>query len=59
MTIFCDAANLGGVMSLCMGFSISSVIEVIYFFTYRMHVDRQRYRIKHGGPEVALNEDRI
>ncbi|XP_021959702.1 pickpocket protein 28 [Folsomia candida] len=34
----------GGVMSLCMGFSITSLVEAIYFFTFRMHLDKKKMR---------------
>ncbi|XP_035716749.1 pickpocket protein 28 [Folsomia candida] len=33
---------LGGVMSLCMGFSIISLVEAVYFFTFRMHMDKKK-----------------
>ncbi len=35
-------SNLGGVMSLCLGFSLLSLIEVIYFFTMRQLIDRNK-----------------
>ncbi|CAL8109748.1 unnamed protein product [Orchesella dallaii] len=35
-------SNLGGVMSLCLGFSILSLVEVFYFFTMRMSIDKRR-----------------
>lgn len=38
-----NTANLGGVMSLCLGFSLLSLIEVIYFFTMRAMNDIKRY----------------
>ena len=28
-------ANIGGLMGLCLGFSLLSVVELIYFFTLR------------------------
>ena len=28
-------ANIGGLLGLCLGFSLLSVVEVIYFFTLR------------------------
>ena len=36
------AASFGGMVGLCMGFSILSGFEVIYFFTVRLLVDRHR-----------------
>lgn len=29
-------------MSLCMGFSIISLVEAVYFFTFRMHMDKKK-----------------
>ena len=34
----CVAANIGGMLGLCMGFSLLSVAELIYFFTVRWAV---------------------
>ena len=39
ISITCNEANrfkVGGLMGLCLGFSFLSVIEVVYWFTYRM-----------------------
>lgn len=41
-SFFTLSANLGGVMSLCLGFSLLSLIEVIYFFTMRQVIDRTK-----------------
>jgi preprotein translocase subunit YajC len=46
-------ANLGGVMSLCLGFSLLSLIEVVYFFTIRQINDRRRHA------KEAKNELRV
>ncbi len=35
-------AAFGGIVGLCMGFSILSGFELIYFFTIRLLVDRTR-----------------
>ncbi|TRY68216.1 hypothetical protein TCAL_16470 [Tigriopus californicus] len=35
-------AAFGGIVGLCMGFSLLSGAELIYFFTLRMFVDRQK-----------------
>lgn len=39
---FLFTANVGGVLSLCLGFSLLSVVEVFYFFTMRMSIDKKR-----------------
>lgn len=39
-----ETANLGGVMSLCLGFSLLSLIEVIYFFTLRQMNNMKRFK---------------
>ena len=41
------AANLGGIMGLCLGFSLLSLYECIYFFTLRMGMDHRRNRRAH------------
>lgn len=40
---FLIAANLGGVMGLCLGFSLLSLIEVIYWFTLRFFLDKRNF----------------
>ena len=35
-------AACGGIIGLCMGFSLLSGVELIYFFTLRMWVDHRR-----------------
>ena len=32
MTLDTLIANLGGMMGLCMGFSLVSLVEIVYFF---------------------------
>ena len=36
------SASFGGVIGLCMGFSLLSLAELIYFFTFRLTVDLRR-----------------
>ena len=38
------SAALGGVIGLCLGFSIMSLGELIYFFTLRLGIDIHRER---------------
>ena len=38
------SANFGGIVGLCMGFSILSGFELIYFFTARLYTDKRRKR---------------
>ena len=36
------SASFGGIVGLCMGFSILSGCELLYFFTLRMWIDHRR-----------------
>ena len=36
------SASFGGIVGLCMGFSILSGFELIYFFTLRTWIDHRR-----------------
>ena len=36
------SASFGGVIGLCMGFSLLSLAELIYFFTIRLSVDLRK-----------------
>lgn len=47
------AANIGGMLGLCMGFSLLSVAELIYFFTVRWAVLAWR---KHTEPNAVQDE---
>ena len=38
----CFSASFGGVIGLCMGFSLLSLAELIYFFTIRLSVDLRK-----------------
>ena len=40
----CVSAAFGGVIGLCLGFSIMSLGELIYFFTLRLGIDIHRER---------------
>ena len=55
------SAALGGIMGLCLGFSLLSLYECIYFFTLRMGVDHRRNRKAHpeqdsdkGGQKIEV-----
>lgn len=41
---FCNKANFGGLMGLCLGFSGLSLIEVIYFLTLHAYCRARRHR---------------
>lgn len=41
-------------MSLTLGFSILSLVEMVYFFTMRFYVDKKKYRKKHSIAEDML-----
>ena len=40
--LFSLTANIGGTMGLCLGFSLVSAMEFIYFFTARLLLDEKR-----------------
>ena len=40
--LFSLTANIGGTMGLCLGFSLVSAVEFIYFFTARLLLDEKR-----------------
>ena len=40
------SAALGGIIGLCMGFSLLSGAEIVYFFTLRLFTDAERSRKK-------------
>ena len=48
-------ANIGGLMGLCLGFSLLSVVELIYFFTLRWCVLCCRRRGGGGGGGIQEN----
>ncbi|CAG7826654.1 unnamed protein product [Allacma fusca] len=47
-------SNLGGVMGLCLGFSLLSLVEIIYFFTMRFFVDWHRYKKAREAQDLLL-----
>jgi hypothetical protein len=47
-------SNLGGVMGLCMGFSLLSLVEVVYFFTMRMVMEKNIFKKKKNTAEVII-----
>ena len=42
ITVIGFVANTGGLLGLCMGFSLLSLAEFVYFFTIRLFMDRIR-----------------
>ena len=43
--LFSLTANIGGTMGLCLGFSLVSAVEFIYFFTARLLLDEKRWKV--------------
>jgi amiloride-sensitive sodium channel len=43
-------ASCGGLLGLCMGFSLLSLVEIIYFFTVRLFCNVQANKKKHLAP---------
>ncbi len=41
-SVLFSAAAVGGIIGLCIGFSLLSLIEIIYWFTFRMYNDYVR-----------------
>lgn len=41
------SANTGGLLGLFMGFSVVSIIEVVYFITLRPYCANYRYKKRH------------
>ena len=39
-------AAFGGLVGLCVGFSVISLLEVVYWFTVRLWIDRIRVKKK-------------
>ena len=42
----CDLAAFGGMVGLCIGFSILSGLEIIYWFTFRLCLEIQKRKKK-------------
>lgn len=72
--VFCIAANTGGLLGLFMGFSVFSIVEIFYFFTFRpcihhkkeskkrhqpMKRTAKRYHTNHGRVSKSLLRSRI
>ena len=41
-SFLCVSAALGGIEGLCLGFSLLSGFELIYFFSLRMWLDKKK-----------------
>ena len=52
------SAACGGIIGLCVGFSLLSGVELIYFFTLRMWVDHRRAQSKKKKVAVSANGTR-
>ncbi|KAJ8970151.1 hypothetical protein NQ317_019422 [Molorchus minor] len=50
-------ANFGGLLGLFTGFSLLSLMELIYFFTLRIFCNTRRYRVWSGPLEEAKPSD--
>lgn len=49
------AANFGGLVGLCSGFSFLSVVEIVYFFTLRLYL--QLFRKRHPREQLDATDD--
>ena len=56
--VFLISANIGGLLGLCMGFSLLSAAELVYFFTVRwaILVYRKYFGINAVGTEEQMHE---
>ena len=46
-------AAFGGIVGLCMGFSLLSLAELVYYFTVRLWIDVDRQGTIQGHPHVG------
>ena len=51
LCIFLCVAAFGGLVGLCIGFSILSGVEIIYWFTLRLYLDHFKGKWKKRGGE--------
>jgi hypothetical protein len=52
MQWFIFAASCGGLLGLYLGFSLISVVEIIYFFTVRLFCNFWANKKKHLAPKL-------
>lgn len=52
-------SNIGGILGLFMGFSVISLLEIIYFLSLRPYYDGKRNKVQHGEEDFGASNKRV